>query len=390
MTITIRELDSEAEAFDMLNMMRFYSFRTSPSLPAFSDEKRQQMIVGAQGTRHYALFEDDEPVASAATLPLTQNVRGKLYQTTGLWAVCTLPQGRRKGYVRQLLADMFTREREFVFGGLYPFRESFYQRMGYVTFPKLKSVSFDVALLSSLLKHDFSGKVELLNSRDGFDEWRNELHCYMQQTHGMAVCYINWTYADLRDQDQHWLAYAVIDGQRRGMMLYKIIDQDGKRVFNIHSLFTQDADARYHLLEWVARHIDQVARVSIALPPDAQPELWMPDMIMDCRFDKPGMARVLDVARLEGMQVGDGGFSARISDPVCPWNNGIYRFEARDGLLHVEPVASADFDLTMQGLSALVFGTHPAESFAFKGWGNPTPAAQALFPRMQPFMFTRY
>ena len=49
--------------------------------------------------------------------------------------------------------------------------------------------------------------------------------------------------------------------------------------------------------------------------------------------DRAPMGRVVDVAGLGGMDTGPGGFSARITDPLCPWNEGLWRFETVDGLL---------------------------------------------------------
>jgi hypothetical protein len=47
------------------------------------------------------------------------------------------------------------------------------------------------------------------------------------------------------------------------------------------------------------------------------------------------MGRVVDVARIGGMETGPGGFTARVSDPLCPWNEGVWRFETVDGKLQV-------------------------------------------------------
>jgi hypothetical protein len=77
-------------------------------------------------------------------------------------------------------------------------------------------------------------------------------------------------------------------------------------------------------------------------------------------------------------------------DAHCPWNEGIWRFDSVDDKLQVSHAAEADCTLTIQGLSALVYGTNPAEDFAFRGWGDPTPeiiqVMNSMFPRMQPYL----
>ena len=93
---------------------------------------------------------------------------------------------------------------------------------------------------------------------------------------------------------------------------------------------------------------------------------------------------------LSGMTVGEGNFAVRINDPLCPWNEGTWRFEACEQQLLVTKAASAGFDLSIQGLSALVAGTHDPEDFSLRGWGNPEPQVQAvlhsMFPKACPYL----
>jgi predicted acetyltransferase len=80
-------------------------------------------------------------------------------------------------------------------------------------------------------------------------------------------------------------------------------------------------------------------------------------------------------------------FSARISDPICPWNEGVWQFSAVEGRLVVQSApagATADTDLTIQGLSALIYGTHDPADFALRGWGSPAPALQTTLRQMFP------
>ncbi len=108
------------------------------------------------------------------------------------------------------------------------------------------------------------------------------------------------------------------------------------------------------------------------------------------------MGRVVDVAKLGGMHTGPGRFTARIADPLCPWNEKTWQFETVDGLLQV---SSADAnavgcDLSIQGLTALVYGTHDPGDFAIRGWGSPPPelqsAMRAIFPPMVPHLHERF
>ncbi len=84
------------------------------------------------------------------------------------------------------------------------------------------------------------------------------------------------------------------------------------------------------------------------------------------------------------MQTGPGRFSARISDPLCPWNEQVWQFETVDGALQVSPGENVDCDLSIQGLAGLVFGTHDPADFFFRDWGNPPPPLQQIMRTMFP------
>lgn len=59
------------------------------------------------------------------------------------------------------------------------------------------------------------------------------------------------------------------------------------------------------------------------------------------------MARVITVAHIGGIRCGAGEFSAYVSDPICPWNNGAYHFACLDGTLHINTTTQADCQLTI-------------------------------------------
>jgi hypothetical protein len=90
------------------------------------------------------------------------------------------------------------------------------------------------------------------------------------------------------------------------------------------------------------------------------------------------------------MQVGPGAFSFRLSDTSCPWNDGLWRFDGSGGRLEVAPSDHAECSLSIQGLTALVYGTHDPEDFDVRGWGDPSPELQqtmrAMFPPLAPHL----
>jgi predicted acetyltransferase len=131
--------------------------------------------------------------------------------------------------------------------------------------------------------------------------------------------------------------------------------------------------------------------VEIGLAPFEYPETWLADLQVTTESaTRAAMGRVVDLAKLGGMHTGPGRFSARIVDPLCPWNEGAWQFETVDGLLRVSATDHADCDLHIQAVTALIYGTHDPDDFAIRGWGNPSPDLQAkiraLFPPLIPYL----
>lgn len=389
MPITVRELQGD-EIFDVLYRLPFYAFRSSP--PMGDPLERQESLARRSGSHFVAVFENNEAVACAESAPLTQNVRQALLPMAGILDVTTSPQARYKGYAKRALAHLFT----ILHGDgravscLYPFRESFYERLGYVVLPQPRKAIFAPSALAPLLRKDLGGSVEHMLLAEGYDIYRDFILRLRRRVHGIAEFeYDDWL--GPRKQDL-WLALARVGGEVEGLMLY---DLKGERItqftMGVRRFFYLSSQAKYLLLSWIARHIDQANRVEITLSPAEHPETWVDDLqiTLEGAFITP-MARVFDVARIAGMSSGPGRVAIGITDPVCPWNEGVWQLETVDGRLVVRRGGEPDGALGIQALSALAYGTYDPGDFALRGWGAPSAALQqtlhAMFPPMAPYL----
>ena len=139
----------------------------------------------------------------------------------------------------------------------------------------------------------------------------------------------------LYGHDDLWLAVAHDEnGEVIGTMAYKITKFWG--TFEVTRFITKNAQARYLLLQFIAKHVDQVHDVQIKrMPPSERPETWFSDLSMkiDPEIWLTPMGRVVNVRELGGMTVGSGQLTLQIEDNYCDWNNGIFTFESQNGEL---------------------------------------------------------
>lgn len=388
--LSLREIYGE-ELVEVLYSLASYSFHPSPPLTSHHDF--MEWLHTLSDITCLALFEDGRPLVCIQSTSMTQNVRGEIYPMAAFWGLSTLPEARRKGYARKVFTALLeaTRKEGHVFSALYPFRESYYEALGYATFPAPVLVRLTPDSLAPILKFDLPGEVRRVTIDEGMEEYRRFLTHRLGSEHGMAYFDKPVTIREkLRDQ---WMAQAWINGKLAGLMMYQLQgtdDDQGKFLFSASRLDYETPQAKYLLLRWIALHIDQADRVEILLPPSNRPETWLADTKVQTGLHEAPMARVLDLAKIGGMKTGVGAFSVLIRDPACPWNEGGWRFESIDGHLHVEREKHAQVGLSIQGLTALVMGSHDPRDFSCRGWGELSPASLAqaisMFPPANPFL----
>lgn len=393
MTFDIRHLPFD-ESVKILRFLSSYAFTPTPPMPdpeEFTEKMRKQ-----PGLECYTVFEDDQPLAIACSpSPMTENIRGALFKMAGIANVATHPVGRRKGYVRALLRHIYRifKEDGVAVSCLYPFQEAFYQRLGYITFPQTKRITFPPEKLRATLKLNLPGKVELLSMRDGYRVYQSYLKKLQKRTHGMATWDIPQDEA-LKDRTT-WLAVAKQNDDVVGILQYRLSGKMMQQDMTAYDFFFSNALGKYLLLNWIARHIDQAASVILPLKPDQFGETLFTDLQPDIeRFFVAPMGRVIDIRALENLPVGEGHIKVEITDADCDWNNGTWQLTSNNGSLTIVPAEGPDSHLTIQGLSALVYGVQDPEEFAYQGWGDPNEEQQStlrsMFPPAIPFIHADY
>ncbi|TNH23797.1 GNAT family N-acetyltransferase [Micromonospora orduensis] len=376
-----------------------YAFESSP-LAATRVEQFRDYLPYHQGNTTLAVEENGETLAAVSAIPMRQNLRGTVLPMAGVAGVATHPLARRQGHVRTLLHRLLDEMRDegHALSALYPFRPSFYARFGYVGLPKPRTVTFTPADLGSLLRAELPGEMGWERIATGYPVWRAFTERCLAQRHGFAV-FPDYRDAGLRDRDEHWLLTARVDGVVTGAVTYRIDEHGG--TLHGNELLATDPLARALLLQFFARHVDQVERVTVQVPPDELPELWLTDLDVhvEARVGRPGssapMARLLSLDALRGLPAGSG--RVRVELTGDRWLAGTHLLDGTTGALEVvdgdggrAPTAT----LTAAGLSALAYGVLDPAELPWRGLGDvPADAAaelRGIFPRAVPYLFADF
>ncbi|NES26140.1 GNAT family N-acetyltransferase [Micromonospora terminaliae] len=382
--------------------LQAYAFEASPMAASRTEEFREYLPYNA-GNRTLVVEEDGVTTAAVSAVPMRQNLRGAVLPMAGVAGVSTHPLARRRGHVRALLDRLLDEMRDegHPLTALYPFRASFYERFGYVGLPRRRTAVFSPADLAPLLRAELPGEVVWERIGAGYERWRAYTERCLRERHGFAI-FPDFRAAGLRDRDDRWLLTAVRDGETVGAVTYRIDDHGGTLIAD--DLLAADPYARASLLQFFARHVDQVDRISVELPADELPELWLTDLAVhvEARVSRPGspapMARLLSLEALAGRPVGTGRVTVDLVGDR--WLAGTHLLDGATGTLEVLPAETAAAGtvpaarLTAAGLSALAYGVLDPAEVAVRGLGEvPADAAAELrriFPRELPYLFADF
>jgi predicted acetyltransferase len=392
----IRQITAD-ERIDTMYPLLAYAFEASPAEDGVREQYRQRMPFFRSATSLIA-EEGGQTLAGVAAFPMQQNVRGLVLDMAGVASVASHPSARRRGAVRQLLNRLLhqMREQGSVVSALYPFRPSFYGRFGYVGLPRVRRAFFSPQGISHLVKVELPGTVERLPMGEAFDEYDAFTRRLLRQRHGFSV-FDEVRTAEFRD-DKMWVAVArAAGGEVVGAVRYRIEHFGGDLVGD--DFLTAGPLGRALLLQFFARHVDQVSRIVIKLGADEVPDLWGTDMAVttEGRVAYPSnagpMARVLDMSALAGARAGAGRVTVEVIDDDLI--GGVYRLESEGGRLTVAADKAAPAArLTVAGISGLAYGVLDPIDVLARGFGHVDAEGveplRALFPRELPYMFADF
>jgi predicted acetyltransferase len=267
---------------------------------------------------------------------------------------------------------------------LIPFKDRFYANLGYVTSNANLEVKAPIATLGHTLHPEIPGnwQVERVNASSVKDEFLSFMLMLAPQQHHGITLPINVTDALWQELMGKYLCVKIKrDGQLAAMAIYGISSDfrasKSDRLINVRHMYWKHLDARTKLFSFFALHRDQVRYINMDLPLGSNFYQWFQNLTDPCKT-KVGinayMVRVVDVetAIADLPATLDGQVTLTITDPFCDWNNGTFMIYSQDGKLTIKRMqaqsAQPDAIATIQGISALVYGTLNVEEIEYRNW----------------------
>ena len=372
-----------------------YAFDETPSATAIED--LPAILPFHEGNHTLVVEEDGRTLATAAAFPAHQNLRGIVLRMAGVAWVATDPIARRQGHSRRLMHQL---HRDLLDQGhrlatLYPFHPSFYEKFGYVGLPLNRTATFRPEGLAPLLDVALPGEVSWQGIREGFEVYRAFQRRLLTQRHGSMLTPDYRANRVLESADR-WIAIATAGAEVVGVLTYRIDGYGG--CLHADELLYSAPLGRALLLQFLARHTYQVARIVITVAPDESPDTWATGLVVrtesetDFPTSPPLMARLLSIEALRGVHCGTGRVRVDIVDDELL--SGHFLLDGTGGTIQVGTATGDSGEkatLTAAGLAALAYGVLDPVDVVARGLGELTEGAAAqlgaLLPRCTPYAF---
>jgi len=363
-----------------------------------SVEKRREFYTDHPrfGLRDVRVIElEGQVVASLVLYPFHAYVRGQKIPVTGVGSVAVSPEHRRRGVgeagMRAALREL--RQRGSHLSVLYPFRNSYYRRLGYGTIEYVHQLAVAAA---NLPLSDEARRVRrmLLPDRVAIEALYERA---AQQGHFALARAPEWWARRLWTYPGDWVVY---EGKRRGQiegyLYYEVENSRGpfRLAITLNEFVAATPEAHQGLLGHLATLRDQVEEIHHAATAD---NVWV-SLLGSAQNLRPGaeigafndtggiatgaMLRVVDVkGALELLPVaphGRGELILQVEDRVLAQNTRAYLIAAREGRLRVGPEPRRRLPhlaLTIDVLAQIVAGTLSPARAAETGLARSTHGA---------------
>lgn len=386
----IREIPSTDPANLLLSS---YAFTSSPKVP--DKEKEDKYLHQRSDDRIFASVVDSEPVAKVGVIPMSLNVRGVVMPMGGVSGVASMPAARRGGHIRALMThsiEMMHADEQAV-SALYPFKVSYYEKFGYAGWQLPLWARITPAALAPFLKMTKHGTVKHRLTSDVRDEAYAFLQRAQADVHGMA-CQPRVRFDNGAERHPTWFMSVHEGNEITGGVCYKL-DLE-KEVMEAPEVYWSTTNGMLNVLDYMARHIDQVKQIRMPLREGQHPQLWFTDdgetTILsneDYSWGAP-MARIVTISGLNGIPVGDAEATITVHDDQAPWNNGRWTLSGKDGVLNIREGGTSGGEVLINGLSSILFSGFDATMLPYRNWGSvdadTAKALQVLFPPVTPYL----
>ena len=314
-----------------------------------------------------AFTKEEEMMSCLSVIPYEVFFDGNRFKMAGIGGVCTYPQHRRKGAVREIfreaLKDMY--ERKIFFSYLYPFSEKFYGNFGYT--PSSASIHWNF-VLNTIPGYHYDGTFHLYRGDGNFSEFEKAYRTFAEK-YNMMVNRDTYDWETLKAANpfkgnrQAYL-YKDMDGNPKGYFIFDKRNDPDQVVLDCKEMVYDNFTTLKAIMSFVKTFSADYNTVQFSAPRCLSLEYFCEDYSRSKSsrsIRQNGMVRVINVKEVlkHARYKGSGDMYIKISDSFINQNNGIFHVVYKDGkALKITSLndGAADMEMTINQFSAAAVG----------------------------------
>ncbi|WP_280770219.1 GNAT family N-acetyltransferase [Salipaludibacillus daqingensis] len=374
-----------------------------------TDEERNERIKSMDPNETWVIEENSDILSKATVLPLHVYLDGKSIPMGGVSGVVTWPEKRRGGLVSQLLHHSLKQMKQDgqVISFLYPFSIPFYRKYGWELFADAETITLTREQLPP--REDHKGKVKRVDK--DFTIIDDVYHQWAKKYTGTIVRNEKWWNQSVFKRKKGMLvAYYNHEQNVTGYMIYEVKNQK----MTVHELIWLDVDARRGLWSFISNHDSMIETATIKTVAHDRLPFLLPDPKVKREVSSYFMARIVDVEGFLNiypfhLREDSPPIILHIYDAFCPWNDGIYMINNKNGANNITffpPNQQADDNqigvncqhppkkglrLSVQALASLLLQSQTlnvlVEEEWVKGDAHTMTALNDSLPKLKPFLY---
>lgn len=318
----------------------------------------------------YGVFDNEILMSGSLVIPYKIKLRGKTFKMGGISEVATKPEYRNLDAVKNLLKQIFQDlyKKGVPTSVLYPFKVSFYEKLGYyvadeqvfyhfkITDIKNKKTKYYMKEIESSFEDIKKVYNEITNFYD-YIAFREEYHWKeILKKYYKFVCY----------NENQPVGYVIIQfpkGDTNFPEMWEGFDNINETIY-IREIFWLDKIAKQTIFNFLWSHRDHRNYVAGGFSVNEN----IIDMLDNPRVlrretNVNSLLRIIDVKKiLENLDypINNFSLSMRIHDKQCPWNNGDFQLDLKNGVTSVKfeenKGGSVDLEINIGHLAQLLVG----------------------------------
>lgn len=336
--------------------------------------------------------DEDKLISTLSIYPCEVNIHGQIYKMGGLTGVGTYPEYAGLGLMTDLIKLALDKMRENgqYISYLYPYSIPYYRAKGW----EIMSDHISFELKDTQLPHavDVVGHIERCDVMhpdviEIYNQFSSITHGTLIRRKMEWIEYWRWE----NEEERIAAIYYDENDEPRGYLFYWIAND----IFHIKEMIYLTQDAYHGLWNFVRAHFSMIDLLRGNTFTNEPLAFLLDDGQIEEKIEPYYMARIVDVRKFLELYPYDDDirpFHFVVTDPIAPWNNGVFglqRGDTTDSVRIVSEPVGKPVELDIQTMSTLMM-SYKSPSYLHKIGRLKTDAAtlrliEKLIPTEQPY-----